>query len=336
MYINITTLFVAVNLFAVLLLATLPFIFFNVYAENSNSIWKVTIMEGASDQNPSQIFYPDELPVRVGDKIVLENVDKLTHSITSGLPDYPEHAGIFFSTGEIKPGNSASFILTNTEFNAFYYFCEIHPWMTGKIFTSDSPSAQPETEHPIETEKQSYSYGETIIISGQVHNDFAKTAYKILIFDQKNKLVDLTYGYFYPDATYLQTKVAKGDAWNTDGEYLIRLVYALPSKVAQTNFEFSNNMISESVISSMPIWIKNVGKFWCNDQIEDSEFVGAIEYLIKENIIILDESPSHLKESKYMPIWVKNNACWWADGKIPDIDFISGIEFLVNIGTIRV
>lgn len=330
MSLSFSAFYVIIHFCAVLALAIAPLIFFNVYAEESQ--WVVTIPDAASSQGPVLGFYPEELPVLVGDTIVWNNQDSVTHSITSGLPNYPEKSGEFFKPGKVESGKSVSFVLTNSDYIAFYYFCEIHPWMTGKIFLSDLEIAQSETDTPIITEEKTYSYGDTIKISGQVHQDFAETKYSILTYNQKNELADVSYGYFDKDASYVQSIDVKGNTWASNGNYNVKLVYGVPSKVSQTSFQFTGELVSETI----PSWIKNVGDFWCNNQIDDSEFVNAVQFLIDESIIHVEKTGTNTAVSQKVPLWIKNNACWWADDKINDVDFVSGIEYLVNIGTIRV
>jgi plastocyanin len=335
MSLGFPTFYIIIHFFAVLALAITPFIFFNVYADETQNEWIVTIPKGASEQGPTVGFYPDELPVLVGDTIVWKNQDSVVHSITSGLPDYPEKSGKFFHPGKAEPGKSVSFVLGNSDYIAFYYFCEIHPWMTGKIFLSDLPIAQSETDNPIVSDKDAYSYGETIKITGKVHEDFAGTKYTTLTYNQKNGLVDVSHGYFDNDASYVQKIDASGVTWNTNGNYKVKLVYGIPSKVAQTSFQFTKDLLYETK-QSIPSWVKNIGDFWCNNQIDDSEFVNAVQFLINDGIIQVEKTETRIASSQQVPIWIKNNACWWVDEKINDIDFISGIEYLVNIGTIRV
>lgn len=334
MAISLSTLYVMIHLLAVFTLVAAPFIFFSAYADDTQNEWKVTIPSGASVKGSVSGFYPDQLPVKVGDTIVWENKDSVTHSITSGLPEHPEQSGIFFNLGEVAPGKFVSHVMPDTDFLAFYYFCEIHPWLTGKFFNSDLEVAQPETDTPIIIKESKYEHGDLISISGQVHKDFAKTDYMILVYDQSNNLVDTSYGHFDEESTYLQTIVAK-DTWTANGKYRAKLVYGIPSKVAQTSFQFTSKLNALET-EQIPPWIKNIGGFWCNDKINDSEFVSAVQYLIHEDIIHLKKMESDSLPSNQVPNWVKNNACWWADDKIPEVDFISGIEYLVNVGTIRV
>jgi len=86
----------------------------------------------------------------------------------------------------------------------------------------------------------------------------------------------------------------------------------------------------------IPDWVKNVALFWCEDKIEDASFIGGIQYLIENNIIIVSASSSGFSGTNEIPNWIKNTACWWSEGLIEDSDFASGIVFLVNHGIIRV
>lgn len=335
MEIRFSRMYVIIHLFAVFALFVSPFILFNVYAEDAQNTWKITISNGASEKGV-QGFFPNELPVVVGDIIMWENKDSVNHSITSGLPQSPDQSGLFFNLGEIKPGSSASHVLMNSDFTAFYYFCEIHPWMTGKIFFSNLEIAQPETDSAIFLEKHDYVYGDKISISGKVHKDFAETKYTTLIYNQNDELVDISNGFFDYDASYQQNIDSKGSEWNVDGDYKVKLVYSVPNKVAETSFQFSSIFDSNEDDSVIPNWIKNVGDYWCNGKIDDAGFINAVQYLIKNNIIELRNEKSDTVFSNEVPDWVKNNACWWSQDKIPDPDFIFGIEHLVNIGTIQV
>ena len=150
--------------------------------------------------------------------------------------------------------------------------------MTGKIFISDLENAKPETNTPILLEKQDYTHGEKISISGQVHEDFAGTKYTSLIYNQNDELVDISNGFFDNEASYVQIIETKGSAWNADGNYQVKLVYALPNKVAESSFQFSTNFIANESTQVIPEWVKNVGDYWCNDHIDDSEFINAVQY----------------------------------------------------------
>ena len=89
--------------------------------------------------------------------------------------------------------------------------------------------------------------------------------------------------------------------------------------------------------TQIPSWIKNVAGWWANGEISENEFLAGIEYLINNNIILLDFIPCSKKiesqttsSAKLVPDWVKNNAKWWSDDLIEDTDFINGIEYLIK------
>ena len=88
---------------------------------------------------------------------------------------------------------------------------------------------------------------------------------------------------------------------------------------------------------SIPKWIKNTAKWWSNGTISESEFIVALQFLVKEKIIFLHNIPAaNENESEEIPMWIKNNAEWWAEGKISDREFALGIKYFVENGIISV
>ena len=86
----------------------------------------------------------------------------------------------------------------------------------------------------------------------------------------------------------------------------------------------------------VPEWIKNNAAWWSSNAISDDEFIGGIEHLIKEEIILIPESESSTKSQKTIPPWIKNTANWWSNDLISDDEFVAALEFLVKEGIIRV
>jgi peptidoglycan/xylan/chitin deacetylase (PgdA/CDA1 family) len=94
---------------------------------------------------------------------------------------------------------------------------------------------------------------------------------------------------------------------------------------------------NEQVPIIIPSWIKNNAGWWANGQISDSDFISGIQYMIQNDIIIIQNLPQSGESSgQIIPSWIKNNAGWWAENKISDNDFVKGIEFLVQQGIIRI
>ena len=94
--------------------------------------------------------------------------------------------------------------------------------------------------------------------------------------------------------------------------------------------------------AQIPNWIKNVAGWWASGDISENEFVTGIEYLINNNIILLDFVPCNDKiqsqygDTKSVPDWIKNNASWWSDNLIDDIDFINGLQYLIEHKIIKI
>jgi len=94
--------------------------------------------------------------------------------------------------------------------------------------------------------------------------------------------------------------------------------------------------------AQIPIWVKNVAGWWGSGDISENEFVTGIEYLINNNIILLDFVPcndeiqSQYGDTKSVPDWIKNNANWWSENLIGDTDFINGLQYLIEHKIIKI
>jgi len=94
--------------------------------------------------------------------------------------------------------------------------------------------------------------------------------------------------------------------------------------------------------AQIPIWVKNVAGWWASGVISENEFLTGIEYLINNNIILINFVPcndriqSQYGDTKSVPDWIKNNASWWSDNLIDDIDFINGLQYLIEYKIIKI
>jgi hypothetical protein len=95
--------------------------------------------------------------------------------------------------------------------------------------------------------------------------------------------------------------------------------------------------------AQIPNWIKNVAGWWANGVVSESEFLAGIEYLVNNNIILLDFVPCNdkiqnqtISPPKSVPDWIKNNASWWSENLIDDIDFINGLQYLIEYKIIKI
>jgi len=94
--------------------------------------------------------------------------------------------------------------------------------------------------------------------------------------------------------------------------------------------------------AQIPNWIKNVAGWWASGVISENEFLTGIEYLVNNNIILLDFVPCNYKiqnqygDTKSVPDWIKNNANWWSENLIDDTDFINGLQYLIEYKIIKI
>ena len=81
---------------------------------------------------------------------------------------------------------------------------------------------------------------------------------------------------------------------------------------------------------NIPNWVKNNAGWWADNEINDSEFLTSIKFLIENKIIEVDSIEKQESVTRIIPNWVKNNAGWWADNEISDDEFLDALEFLIK------
>jgi len=101
------------------------------------------------------------------------------------------------------------------------------------------------------------------------------------------------------------------------------------------NSNSSSIQPSKNVIS-IPSWVKSTSKWWSQEQIQDSEFIKAIQYMISSGIMQIPHDSSLTVSTQPIPGWIKHGAGWWADGEISDDEFVKGIQWLISNGIIQV
>ena len=94
-------------------------------------------------------------------------------------------------------------------------------------------------------------------------------------------------------------------------------------------------LIPNAFAESVPDWVKNTAGWWAEDAISETEFVNAIEYLVKEDVILVNVSQTS-ETSQSVPDWVKNTAGWWAEDAISETEFVNAIAYMIKIGIISI
>ncbi|HEY8139706.1 MAG TPA: plastocyanin/azurin family copper-binding protein [Nitrososphaera sp.] len=91
----------------------------------------INILAGSSVQG-SPDYDPDPLTVKKGDKISVVNKDNTLHTVTDGAAPGAD-AGKLFDTGFFEGGQSKTIDTANLNPAEYNYFCQVHPYMTGKL-----------------------------------------------------------------------------------------------------------------------------------------------------------------------------------------------------------
>ena len=95
-------------------------------------------MKDASNLD-DKAYSPNPVNVKVGDTVTWTNDDSQLHTVTSGTgPSNPQMGKLFDSgltgTSVLAPGKTFSHTFTTA--GTFWYFCQLHPAMVGKVIVA--------------------------------------------------------------------------------------------------------------------------------------------------------------------------------------------------------
>ena len=90
------------------------------------------ILEGSSIQGTPD-YDPDELTVKKGNTITVDNVDTMPHTVTNGESGSDPNSGKLFDTSIINGGDSAEIDTSAVDAGAHPFYCMVHPYMTGSL-----------------------------------------------------------------------------------------------------------------------------------------------------------------------------------------------------------
>ena len=92
----------------------------------------LTILEGAAIQG-SPDYKPDQLTVKKGNTILVDNADSMPHTVTNGKGASDATSGKLFDTSIINGGEFKVLETTNVDAGAHPFYCTVHPYMTGTL-----------------------------------------------------------------------------------------------------------------------------------------------------------------------------------------------------------
>ena len=189
----------------------------------------------------------------------------------------------------------------------------------------------------INSDKESYTLGESITFSGSVNKYDEGRNLRISIFDSSNNFIVTQKTSVNTDGTFLHS-VILNEKFH-DGKYIVKAQYG-NSKTTVEKMSFviqSNDDALVSQDNKIPDWIKNNAGWWADGLIDDSSFVEGIQFLIKEGLMKIPATvQGSVSQDNKIPDWIKNNAGWWADGLIDDNSFVQGIQFLIKEGLMKI
>ena len=141
----------------------------------------------------------------------------------------------------------------------------------------------------INSDKESYSLGETVMFSGKVNKYDEGRDLRISIFDSNQKLILTQKAPVNSDTTFSHNVILNEKFF--EGEYQVKTQYGNSNTtIEKTSLVInSNNIISmdqkPSTDSKIPDWIKSNAGWWADGQIDDNSFIQGIQFLIKEGLI---------------------------------------------------
>jgi len=181
----------------------------------------------------------------------------------------------------------------------------------------------------IYTEKEIYSYGDFLSFTIQVSEITGEPAILYIIDEagKKSSAIPIP-------VIELKTKVPSPFPFESNvyplGMYTLEIQYSGSSSMTEFELIDSGNIV-------IPLWIRELAKYWYNGAITDMEFSNGIGFLIKEGIIVIPETQNQKTSDEVkIPEWVKDSTGWWIDRQISDVEFAKGIEFLIKEGIIVV
>lgn len=181
----------------------------------------------------------------------------------------------------------------------------------------------------IYTEKEIYSYGDFLTFTIDVSEITDEFAILHIIDDagKKSSAIPIK-------ITGLQTVVPSPFPFEAEvyplGMYVLEVEYSGSKSTTEFELIDSGNVV-------IPSWVREFAKYWYNGAISDQEFANAIEFLIKEEIIVVPNFESQTSIGKtVIPKWIKASTGWWIDRIISDNEYASALEYLIKAGIVVV
>lgn len=204
-------------------------------------------LDQATARIDGDIFTPPIIVVNRGDSVTVNfyNTEQETeerHSFT--IDAQPYSVDIDIAGGE---SGNATFTADDQE-GVFPYYCKYHlPTMVGQLVVLPAIMQQEQQQQPltVATDRESYSTGDTIVITGTVAERQPGSRVSITVLDPQNEIVWRESVIVTANNTYqLEIEAGEGQysispyAIDTTGTYIVTASYRVAR--AETTFEFTS------------------------------------------------------------------------------------------------
>jgi len=124
---------------------------------------------------------------------------------------------------------------------------------------------------------------------------------------------------------------------NTADKVFVNAIQVKEPSFFNVPLELVSQDSTQTELADIPVWVKNNAMWWQQKQIDDSDFVAGIQYLINESIIRMPETEtSGNVASEDIPNWIREVAGYWANDSITDAEFVQSMQWLISNGVMVV
>ncbi|TRZ81054.1 MAG: hypothetical protein D4R90_00435 [Nitrosopumilales archaeon] len=186
------------------------------------------------------------------------------------------------------------------------------------------------TQVNLSLDKQSYSSGDIVVISGTVTSPGASNSMILQVYSPDNMLVQIGTVIISSDGKFSTSIQAEGPSWGNAGSYLVKMIYVSPptNAVATANIAFRTSIASNTASQQ--------GTQSSNQTQSDS-----LEEQIQKRIALANKLRDSLNgntssNSGQIPSWMKDDAKNWHDGVMDNVGFSKGIQYMISNGLVKI
>lgn len=196
------------------------------------------------------------------------------------------------------------------------------------IILSTIPVFAQENSVKITTDKETYYFGDFLkftINVDKITGDFAV----IHIVDSSGKKSSPINLPIVEKVTTITAPNPFGAEIFGEGEYTIEIDYS-------RNYDSTKFFVKDSGNVVISVWIKDLGVWWIEGLITDSEYAKGIEYLIENNVIVISQEIIKEDSESSIPEWFRYTTKLWIqeDNGITDEEYANALAHLIKIGVI--